>query len=168
MPGKHQQPISGQSKRVWMMFPEYHTAVASALDYELKHDIIKVNYHIQNTKLTTNFWNTNMVGRFCCPSNACNQNGWSSKTIAAVIRRYADDSYNVIDYRQRCRSCGTLGDMIVDEDVYVERVVRRLKIWHGVEVDKVDMNIKKGPPHIERLCEGCKAGHCVKARRDRD
>lgn len=51
---------------------------------------------------------------------------------------------------------------------YAERVAYRLKSWKGVRQERPPFKGKANRPHENKLCEGCKAGHCIKGGREVD
>lgn len=148
---------SGRAKeppKTWYLFEEYHD---------------KIREKVQGVTFSSNIQNSdgererNLTGSFRCPSSTCRR-VWFSGKITAIIRKYnrrdSQLSYNVQVYNQRCKSCKSLGVMKLDEDIYVERVTRLLKIWKGEHVPQVFHEFKPTDPHEDELCEGCKDGRC--------
>ncbi|KAK6502485.1 hypothetical protein TWF506_003067 [Arthrobotrys conoides] len=148
---------SGRAKeppKTWYLFEEYHD---------------KIREKVQGVIFSSNIQDSdcegerNLTGSFRCSNPSC-KHVWFSGKIAAIIRKYNQrDSqldYNVQVYNQRCKSCKSLGIMKLDEDVYVERVARLLKIWKGEDVPEVSHDFKQTDPHEDELCEGCKDGRC--------
>jgi len=80
--------------------------------------------------------------------------------VSIVIKGYIRNGYSAMVYNQRCRDCGTLGKLDLDQQSYVDRVAYRLRKWAGVSVEKQDYAKKEGPPHESAYCEGCKKGVC--------
>ncbi|KAF7881215.1 uncharacterized protein EAF02_007106 [Botrytis sinoallii] len=143
-------------KNRWSMYPSLHDSVARLL---AEHNLHFEFHPIDDPIGCTKEYDTNIMGKFICHKRACTSYGWSSKKIAITIRMYAGAKYNGRVYHQRCKSCNTLSQPILD-DSYAERVAYRLKKWSGIEMDKpVYSGTSKGP-HNEDLCEGCKDGHC--------
>lgn len=138
------------------MFPSLHDAVHN----EVHSDIGRTWFKQSDYEDFDNEYATNITGRFKCANKACSTRGWSSRTVAIVIRGYPRSAYNAEVFNQRCKSCNELGDMTINEETYVERVAYRLKKWAGVEMELPDYNGKDGPPHEQSLCEGCKRGYC--------
>ncbi|KAK4155742.1 zinc-binding domain-containing protein [Chaetomidium leptoderma] len=104
---------------------------------------------------------TYIMGRFECRNKNCSKNGWGSKKIFIIIRRFPGNGYNAVVYKQCCKSCDKLGTMRIDENSYVERVAYRLKKWAGISMDTPEYNGPKvGPEHESDFCEGCKEGYC--------
>ncbi|KAF3913699.1 hypothetical protein AA313_de0202909 [Arthrobotrys entomopaga] len=148
---------SGRPKRSpkkYYLFEKYHNRICQEVE--------GVTFQQSNRKGDAEK-NTNLIGEFSCSNEAC-ETQWDSGVIATVIRRYRQPSgqmgYNAQVYNQRCRACKSLGIMQLDEEIYVERVARRLKIWKGVYTPKRLHSIKLTKPHKSHLCEGCKAGIC--------
>lgn len=105
-------------------------------------------------------YNTHIMGRFTCGRHTCPVNGWSSKMVAILIQRYADDSYNARVFNQRCAGCKDLGTFILNQRSYIERVSYRIKKWTGVDVEAPLYVEREGLPHRAELCEGCRRGIC--------
>lgn len=80
--------------------------------------------------------------------------------VAILIRGYPGNGYNALVFNQRCKSCNWLGNLKLDKESNVDRVVYRLKKWADVPVEQPFFNHKEGPPHESALCEGCKRGVC--------
>lgn len=109
----------------------------------------------------TDEYPTNIMGRFSCYNRRCSKKVWGSKKVAIVIRRYPDNGYNAVVYKQRCKECNKLGVLRLDENSYIERVAYRLKKWAGVPMERPDYTPRQlGPEHESHLCEGCKQGYC--------
>lgn len=85
-----------------------------------------------------------------------------SRSLSNKTNRYPGAEYNARVYKQRCRRCGALGDLFVENGgPYAERVAYRIKKWCGVKMEAPTYIVKKTKrPHEKELCEGCKAGHC--------
>ena len=47
--------------------------------------------------------------------------------VAITIREYPDEQYNARVYRQRCKKCGELGELDVDQGTYVDSISYRIK-----------------------------------------
>ncbi|KAK6514621.1 hypothetical protein TWF281_004819 [Arthrobotrys megalospora] len=142
----------------WYLFEDYHDRVSEEVDNVV---------FIANTESYDRAGRTNLTGRFKCSNQTCGK-GWSSNIVATVIlgfdRGGGKLGYCAQVYNQRCKRCEELGIMDLDEDIYIERVARRLKIWRGEFVPDRREGRKDTPPHEEDLCEGCKAGICQRAR----
>jgi hypothetical protein len=94
-------------------------------------------------------------------SSRSEKTGWGSKQVAIHIRGYPGNGYNAIVFLQRCDSCNRLGELSLNNNSYVERIVYRLKKWAGVAVAQPFYGGEDGRgPHRSDLCEGCKAGYC--------
>ncbi|KAK6497231.1 hypothetical protein TWF506_004704 [Arthrobotrys conoides] len=147
--GKRKKP----PKRSYI-FPDYHPLIAE----EVQNVFFK-----SSTREGTHYAETNLKGSFKCSNPRCRKR-WTTGIIATVIRGYRQRDgqlgYNAEAYGQRCAGCDSLGYMTLEEDAYVERVVRRLKIWKGEFVPQGRKDKKYTPPHRWHLCEGCKAGIC--------
>jgi hypothetical protein len=102
------------------------------------------------------------MGRFKCHNPACSTNKWVSGHVAITIRMYPENEYNARVYHQRCQRCNFVSKPTLDY-TYADRVTYRLKKWSGLQLEKPVFTDKKTPPHKSDLCEGCKAGHCLKA-----
>ncbi|KAK3376038.1 zinc-binding domain-containing protein [Lasiosphaeria ovina] len=133
-------------------------------------------------------YSTNIMAHFQCPNSGCGRAGWGSKKVGILIRRYYSShhdsdinnpnvwplfgagagaeamGYDAVVFNQRCKRCNGLGAMAVDEGAYVERVAYRLKKWAGVPMaTQVYAPRLLGPEHESELCEGCKAGYCMRS-----
>ncbi|TLD09495.1 hypothetical protein PspLS_11890 [Pyricularia sp. CBS 133598] len=107
-----------------------------------------------------NQWVTNVMGRFTCRNRQCASGGWFSRTVGIWIRQFRGGRYNAIVYSQECELCGWLGWLTLDRGSYIERVAYWLKKWAGVPVEPPPHREKRGPPHKQELCEGCRRGFC--------
>ncbi|KAG7286737.1 hypothetical protein NEMBOFW57_009051 [Staphylotrichum longicolle] len=108
------------------MFPNLHKDVENALSEESISPPWSFN-HAGGDAEAIQTYGTNIMGRFECRNNECQSGGWGSKKIAIEIRRYRDNGYNALVFKQRCKTCKRLGVMRIDENSYVERVTYRLK-----------------------------------------
>ena len=143
--------------RPFFMFPLLHEDVSNAVS----DTISSAWFNKKGTdRDSTNEYSTHVMGSFKCSNNRCSSNGWGSKKVAIVIRRYPRNGYNALVFNQRCRFCNALGHLTLDKNSYVERVAYRLKRWAGVPMEQENNNLKKGPPHESKLCEGCRRGYC--------
>ncbi|KAI7909698.1 hypothetical protein M0657_011729 [Pyricularia oryzae] len=106
-----------------------------------------------------NQWVTNVMGRFTCRNRQCASGGWFSRTMGIWIRQFRGGRYNAIVYSQECELCGWLGWLTLDRGSHIERVPYWLKKWAGVPVEPPPRREKRGPPHKQQLCEGCRRGH---------
>ncbi|KAI6080884.1 zinc-binding domain-containing protein [Hypoxylon rubiginosum] len=138
------------------MFPSVHHDVLKVVS----SDISKPWFNKQSDRIYNNEYMSHVMGKFKCDNSSCSNRGWGSKKVAILIRGFSENGYNAVVFNQRCQSCKKLGTLTLDEISYVERVAYRLKKWAGVKVEKQHYVGKKGPPHKEDLCEGCKSGHC--------
>lgn len=142
----------------WSMFPLMHDKVSSLLEVEDLH----FTFHDRDDDIhCVETYDTSIMGRFRCYNQKCRSDGWPSKQIAITIRMYQGQRYNARVYCQHCISCNFLSKPILD-DSYAERVAYRLKKWCGVELERPAFSGQSKGPHAEKLCEGCKAGHCSK------
>ena len=144
--------------KISYMFQSLHEAVYN----DVFDDVGATRFHKTNSDIkSNNVWSSNIMGKFECPNSKCETSRWTSKHVAIKIRGYPNNAYNAVVFNQRCQSCNNLGNMIVDEDSYVERVGYRLRRWAGVEVERPVYGMRRDrPPHRRDLCEGCKAGCC--------
>jgi hypothetical protein len=142
----------------WSMFPNLHDEVSQQLEANGR----SVTFHeTDDFEKTIEDYDTFIMGAFTCPNTSCSTKKWTSKKIAISIHLYGGQLYNAAVWHQRCQKCKKIGKLKVDEEVYVQRVVYRLKKWLGVAV--VAAYHGQGPqglPHRKELCEGCKNGHC--------
>ncbi|KAJ4983419.1 hypothetical protein SVAN01_11071 [Stagonosporopsis vannaccii] len=128
-----------------LMFPSLHEEVAEAVSEHIDNLL----YHGDNSdKNVSKEYSTFVMGYFRCYSHTCSTHGWGSGKVTTLIRTYRDGSYNAVVYLQRCKGCGKLGNLIMDNESYISRVKYRL------------LRSKKCPPHLSHLCEGCKRGIC--------
>ncbi|RVD81884.1 uncharacterized protein DFL_009731 [Arthrobotrys flagrans] len=143
-----------ETPKSWYMFLEYHDLVVKQTP--------GVCFNISDVEGVYQ-WSTNLRGSFKCSEQEC-KNNWQSAVVATIIRKYPLPgnmlAYNAKVFNQRCKTCDSLGYMTIDRKIYLERVVRRLKIWRNEKVDELPKNFRKTEPHKSELCEGCKAGYC--------
>lgn len=155
--GKIEQSVTAR-------YPTLHEAVAKAFD-NVPQPAPLFQHHGHKSKVIKDY-TTSIMGRFQCRDHKCSSPSWGSKKIAIQIREFAGNTYDAVVYKQRCRTCGNLGTMRIDEESYVERVAYRLKKWAGVRMERPEYNEEgEGPPHKSSLCEGCKAGCCPMLKR---
>ncbi|PGG96212.1 hypothetical protein AJ79_09681 [Helicocarpus griseus UAMH5409] len=160
MPRKGRKPAT-----LWSLHLNLHEHVAQLLEDEGLHLDF---FDVDDEKSTIGQKDTNVMGRFVCQNNGCKSTGWSSKKIAITIRMYPGQLYNARVYHQRCRNCNDVGQLILDEECYAERVAYRLKKWNGIAVPVPNFSGQSRGPHDRALCEGCKAGHCANLNEDED
>ncbi|KAK6360959.1 hypothetical protein TWF730_007074 [Orbilia blumenaviensis] len=139
-----------------LLFPGYHESVSEQVEG------VSFSDNIGELTLT---YGTNLVGSFRCPQ--CHK-VWTTGIIWTRIKGKILDhgqlEYCAVVFKQSCKKCEKLGIMKLEEDVYVERVARRLKIWKGEPVPPIEPHVKGTPPHEIELCEGCNAGECKRGR----
>ncbi|RCI13158.1 hypothetical protein L249_0643 [Ophiocordyceps polyrhachis-furcata BCC 54312] len=147
----------GKQQKKWALYPDLHEAVTT----KLEQDGIVLDFNHADDEDCLKHHNTNIKGRFLCRNNKCSNNGWGSSKIAVTIRLYKGSSYNARVYYQRCRGCNGRSKPFLDSS-YADRVVYRMRKWHGREVvERLPGDARKGPPHEGGLCEGCIAGVCA-------
>jgi Zinc-binding domain len=141
----------------WSMFPEQDSNVAQLL----RDADLHFTFHKADQNNCEKEYDTNVIASFSCDNPLCDARGWSSHIVPITIRMYNKRRYNARVYYQRCKKCNQLAKPKLDE-TYAERVAYRLKKWSGISVARPPYNGEDAnrPPHISRLCEGCKAGHC--------
>ena len=144
--------------REHFMFPKLHQDVSN----KVSRDVASTWFNESDGDDFKKQYPTNVMGKFTCSNGNCLKSGWSSKKVAIRIRGYRNNGYSAIVFNQRCDSCKQLGNMILDEASYVDRVSFRIKKWAGVSVETPCYGEEKGLPHKEELCEGCKQGYCKK------
>ena len=144
------------SKKPWSMYPRLHEDVSSLLEED---DISFDFYGVDESKGSTQTYDTTVMGRFPCYNRACASRGWSSKKIAITIRMYPGARYNARVYHQRCEECNWISRPFLD-DPYADRVAYRLKKWSGVNVTPPPFSGQSSGHHQSDLCEGCRNGHC--------
>lgn len=139
------------------MFPSLHQNVADAVDEHIKD----LRYHeTNNEKGVSTQYSTFVMGQFRCYNRSCPKVVWTSGKVAISIRKYQDDSYNAEVFKQRCKACNQLGNLKMDQQSYIDRVSYRLLKWARVAVEQPVYELRKTPPHMVDLCEGCKRGIC--------
>ncbi|KAI5865706.1 zinc-binding domain-containing protein [Durotheca rogersii] len=148
--------------RATIKYPSLHQDVANAVS-----DQIPSTWFKKKDKGFEEEYSTKVMGKFKCNNGGCSKDGWASRTVAIVIRRYPNNGYNATVFNQRCQSCNKLGTLTLNENSYIERVAYRLKKWAGVPMETRPYDGSGGPPHISELCEGCKRGYCQEAFRRR-
>jgi hypothetical protein len=142
------------------MFPSLYDDVKNALSSEFITPEPWFN-PARDDRETITEYSTYIIGRFEYRNQSYAKRNWGSKKISILIRRFPDNGYNAIVFKQRYKSCEKVGALRLDENSYVERVVYRLKKWAGIAMDTPEhYGGKKGPAHEYSLCEGCKRGYC--------
>lgn len=144
----------------WSMYPNLHDLVSQRLEASG----LSVEFYSGNDlkTLSDRDYDTNVIGAFTCPKQSCPTKKWTSKKVAISIRMYDNKQYNAVVWHQRCKKCKSLGNLKLDADAYVDRVVYRLGKWLGLElaVPPFSSEGHMDRPHHKQLCEGCKNGHC--------
>jgi hypothetical protein len=139
------------------MFPSLHDEVETAVS----DDIPSIWFHENDSdKKSNKRYSTYVMARFKCDNNACSKKAWTSGKVTILITGYPKNGYNAVVFNQRCKGCDQLGNLIMDEESYVDRVAYRLKKWAGVAVEQPIYTRKETPPHRSDLCEGCKRYVC--------
>jgi hypothetical protein len=155
---RRKSPGTKQQKRASFTFPYLHQRVANAIPNSTR-------FNPNGGVYCEKEYSTHVMGKFTCTNHGCAKGSWTSKKAAIQIRGYSRNGYNAVVFGQRCADCNRFGNLDVDEDSYVERVVYRLRKWAGLSVEKQQYSGKKGPPHRRELCEGCKRGCCEEGDR---
>lgn len=127
------KPPKSPRTKTSFMFPLLHERILRALSDEVESAWFNKQDSNRNS---TNSYETHVMGRFTCTNDRCSNSGWASKKVAIVIRGYPRNGYNAVVFNQRCKSCHQLGNLSLDEQSYVDRLVYRLKKWAGVEVPR--------------------------------
>ncbi|KAK0713772.1 hypothetical protein B0T26DRAFT_783290, partial [Lasiosphaeria miniovina] len=74
---------------------------------------------------------TNIMALFQCLNSHCGRAGWGSMKVGILTRRGGAGAgamgYDALVFNQRCKGRNRLGAMVVNEDVYVERVAYWMK-----------------------------------------
>ncbi|QPC74683.1 hypothetical protein HYE68_005435 [Fusarium pseudograminearum] len=139
------------------MYPTLHEYIVRALGKKLKY-----SFRDHNTKVDIKRQSdTTVIGKFECRRPNGHRHKWNSNCIAITIREYRDRSYNVLVYHQRCSKCLRPTRAEVDKHLYAERVAFYLKRWNGVKAKRVERHVSPNGDHMEKLCQGCKEGHCT-------
>jgi hypothetical protein len=154
--GKAPEPI--HETRELFMFPELHASIAEAVWPEITSTWFQGNSDDDDFD---NEWPSYVMGRFICKNDTCESPGWGSKKVPIEIRGYNGNGYSAVVYNQRCKLCDWLGTFVLNKQSYIDRVTYWLKSWAGVSTPRPPgFGVKKGPPHEEDFCEGCKRGRC--------
>jgi hypothetical protein len=141
----------------WTMWPECHDQLMA----ELENVDLRYQFQPRDRQNFTRFYETYIMGKFECETTNCSSKGWSSKKVFIVIRQYPSNKYNAKVYTQRCLGCKKRGRITIDTGSYVDRVAYRLKKWNGIESDTMHISFQRtNGPHVQELCEGCRAGRC--------
>lgn len=148
---------SKRETRTSFTFPSLHQDVSDAVSDEITRTWFNENGNNENSNRN---YTTHVMGKFKCKNYRCSNVIWSSKKVAILIRGYPRNGYDAIVFNQRCGSCNGLGSFTLDEDSYIQRITYRLKKWAGVRMEQQPSNGRRGPPHKEDLCEGCRQGYC--------
>jgi hypothetical protein len=146
-----------QAKSCSRMYPSLHKDVSSAVS----DHITLLRFHENDSdEGVSNEYSTYVIGVFRCCNPLCPTAGWSSGKVTILIRKYHDNGYNAVVFKQRCKSCNRLGTLNLDQKTYTDRVAYRLMKWAGVALVQPYYKPKESPPHKSHLCEGCKRGIC--------
>ncbi|KAI0867207.1 zinc-binding domain-containing protein [Hypoxylon argillaceum] len=152
----HKPQINQTESISSFMFPALHSRVVEAVSGQPDN----IWFEKKNNDRTSNSHETFVIARFKCNTAACSKDAWSSGKVPIVIRGYPQNGYNAVVFNQRCRYCENLGTMTLNEETYAERIAYRLKVWARVPVPRQTFGVKRSPPHIQELCEGCIQGYC--------
>lgn len=143
-------------RRPWSLQPSLHKQVLSLL----REDGLRYKFYpVDDEDSMVREHDSHVMGRFECRNGGCRSEGWNSKMIAVTIRQYESGRYNVRVYHQRCKKCGDVGFVSLDES-YAQRVAHWIKKWNGVQVEEPQFVGFSRRPHNSALCEGCAAGRC--------
>lgn len=149
--------MNKRETRSSFMFPSLHQDVINAVS----DDIASIWFQEdESNKDGNNEYSTHVMGKFRCNNSTCMTDGWSSKKVAMLIRGYRENGYHAIVFNQRCKACGQLGSLALNEESYIDRVAYRLKKWAGVPLERQEYTTEEGLPHERSFCEGCKRGVC--------
>ena len=154
------KPKAQLSQHATATFPSLHEDIERALASSFMSPEPWFNHHGEGVHNLIEEYPTHIMGRFECRNHTCSKKGWSSKQIGIVIRRFHDNGYNAVVYKQRCKDCNKLGVLRLDENCYVERIAYRLKKWAGIPIEPPVYNGQSRGPHESSLCEACRAGYC--------
>ncbi|KAF5631176.1 uncharacterized protein FTJAE_8042 [Fusarium tjaetaba] len=124
--------------------------------YTFRQDYQKINIK--------RVFDSKVVGEFECSRLGCTNRSWESNSIAIRIREYEGNQYNVKVYHQQCKRCNRYTRPEIEILSYVDRVSFRIKKWNGINAKPIPIDVVHKRPHMERLCEGCKKGHCSKKK----
>ncbi|KAK4221101.1 zinc-binding domain-containing protein [Podospora fimiseda] len=99
-------------------------------------------------------------GKLTCTSGKCQGQKWTSMKVAITIRQLESPvySYNATVFNQKCKSCQSLGELELNEDSYIERVIHRLRVWAGIPIERPNYGKKIGPDHKRSLYKGYRLG----------
>ncbi|KAJ3219080.1 hypothetical protein HDU67_002736 [Dinochytrium kinnereticum] len=88
---------------------------------------------------------------------------WGSGKIHTEIMFDRNEyDFTVLCYRQRCTRCNSSAAVCkLDEALFLEKVVKRLRIICGQEQSAGRESEVKTPPHRVDLCEACRLGKCL-------
>lgn len=143
------------------MYPEFHARVLAHFSDSKPPPVF---HPWDSDEGCIEYHDTSIMGRFRCRNRECAKRGWGSKHVGIFIRQYRNHRYNAVVYHQHCQDCDKLGEFFIDEDSYVDRVAYRLKVWAGLSPERPPYNEgQTKDPHVEELCEGCLADHCMRA-----
>jgi hypothetical protein len=108
---------------------------------------------------------TYMVAAFECTNGWCSK-WFSGKVYTEIYFKKSCFHFNVIVWNQQCRKCKSTVSPTIDESIYLERVISKLKLWMGLRDQiKLSNNYKKTPPHHRDLCCACQQGRCEQNNR---
>ncbi|KAK3826153.1 MAG: hypothetical protein J3Q66DRAFT_329545 [Benniella sp.] len=107
-----------------------------------------------------------MLGKFTCAD--CGNEWYSGKIATMLWFEEATDQRNPVDRYctqincQRCKQCDDIyGQLDIDVENYVRKVVRAIKLWKGlIEGIVPDGGYKSTRPHDSERCHGCELGIC--------
>ena len=154
------KPKAHFSQHATMMFPSLHEDIQRVLATGSITPEPWFNDQGEGVHNLVEEYETHIMGHFECRNRNCSKPGWDSKKIGIVIRRFHDNGYNAVVFKQRCKDCNKLGVLRLDENSYVERIAYRLKKWAGIPTERPVYGGQSRGPHETSLCEACKAGYC--------
>ncbi|KAF5562874.1 hypothetical protein FNAPI_2982 [Fusarium napiforme] len=143
------------------MYPELHGLIAEYLEEDGLSYTFRQDYQKINIKRV---FDSKVVGKFECSRLGCTNRSWESNSIAIRIREYEGNQYNVKVYHQQCKRCNRYTRPEIEILSYVDRVSFRIKKWNGIDAKPIPIDVVHKRDHMERLCEGCKKGHCSKKK----
>ncbi|KAF9778540.1 hypothetical protein IL306_003762 [Fusarium sp. DS 682] len=141
------------------MYPEFHYYVAE----NLEEDGLDYTFRDHDTKVDIKrTYDTKITGKFTCSRRSCPGHEWHSNSISMRIREYPNNQYNVQVYHQQCKNCKKPTRAELEKLFYADRIAYHIKRWNGIDAKQIERKVEPNGKHIERLCEGCKKGHCGK------
>lgn len=159
-----EQTIESHGSKV-SHYTNINTLIISNIKEEYNIDLT-YRQGLPNTQSNINkIENTQVSGHYKCVHKKSKPKTWVSGKVFVEIKAY-QQCFEVLVYKQCCKSCNSMRTPSLDIEIYVERVTSKLLVMLGLckYIKYKGDKKKRMPPHIMSHCEGCKAGKCDAGR----